>query len=927
MRDGWEGNKALQAAVKDGTAKLIPEVVEVVDAHVKVTDGQWNAGADTGVVVDAPSGGVTIGGTGSSAIAQNSDDSTEVTGLSQTVPFDALVVTWSGPDASEREIERVVAHLHPRADGGQPKTVDRFVCQLFRVVEGGNPGSDTTVVPISVPKAVDAAGSSAADFTFTFYSSGGAAPKAGPPPANGSRPQTLIRIWALQADGSQADNVAWLADSTITGGISGTTYSVLHHTAQQLIGSGAQGGSVYLLSTAVANMPRFSINRVTYASASVEFTSSAAIPDLSGSGDLVVTARGSQPHDSSLTFELDDGGGYVECVDGDVIGQDNTPSGGSDLSGVSTTGPWDAKVTLTPSTDTFSGPTVREFGIERTNSTFLNAAGELLGGARQVDPLTLKASIPRAQLRILKTGEKDFLDYGSALLSRNHTGQVEVRVWVGDPTGVHVKRKDWLLHSAWDIDDYTNGSSAHVLELLSPVRRLRFPIPKFTPTSGNDGTRDPIQFADDIAAIYEDLLDTHGELPARLIGPGCTDATTQIAKRVQEADLKDEVDTVAYLEGRAVIESQGRIKAVQVMRDAGGADTPLAYYPIGSYHPTRIGPGFTARTDETFVRYNYNESEERFEDERRYLNATALGKLGGVGLNTTHRIREQVVRWVVSQALADALGRRVVDHLFSGLIDWTIAPIYRNPGIETGDVVSATTDQFVGRNPITDEEIRGPLSVNAVVTRVGDFWGEDLDLWVPGYEHIIVGEGTTTMNIGGLPDIKIVNHRVRSIGAEATNGDQEFERDVMFQPNATCKSVEVEFGFVRPHKTADQPPPSTTFDIDYDVAVTGTDVIEHTLEDGAGSPFVFLSQDNAGVTINDSSFVLTLTPYSETGGAGGSGFAGAARQVTVDKLGDSDDIGIRVVDQAGQEMIAKRIVAVSSADFNWNGSTGELELV
>lgn len=927
MRGGWVGNKALQAAVRDGTAKLIPEIVEVVDSHVKLTDAQWDAGTATGSVVNALRGGLTITASSTGAVTQSSDDSTEVTGLSQTTPFDVLIVEWLGAGSADREIESVVARLDPRADGGAAKTVDRFVCQLYRVVEGGNPGSDTTVVPISAPKSVDATGEVAADFTFVFRLTGGGAPKVGQPPVGGGNPVTMVRIWALQDDGSAADNVAWLADSGITTHTNASTYSVTHHTADYFVGGGANGGSVYELSTVVANMPRFTINRASYSAASVEFTSAAAVPDLSGSGPLVIVARGSLPNDSSLTFEIDDGGGYVECVDGDIIGADNTSTGGSDLSGVSTTGPWDINVDLTPSTDTFSGPTVIEFGVERTNSTFLRNAAEFSGGSRKVNIPSLKASIPRAQLRILKTGEKDFLDYGSALLSRNHTGQVAVRAWIGDPTEVHVQRKDWMLHSAWDIDDYTNGSSAHILELLSPVRRLRFPIPKFTPTSGNDGTRDPVQFTDDIAAIYEDLLDTHGELPARLIGQGCTDATTQIAKRVQESDLKDEVDAVAYLEGRAVIESQGRIKAVQVMRDAGGADTPIAYYPLGSYDPTMIGPGFTARTDETFVRYNYNESEERFEDERRYLNATALGKLGGVGLNTTHRIPEQVVRWVTTEALADDLGRRVVDHLFSGLIEWTLAPIYRNPGLELGDVVSATTDQFVGRNPITDEEIRGPLSVNAIVTRVGDFWGKDIDVWVPGYEYIVVGEGTTTMNIGDLPDIKIVNHRIRAIGAESTNGDQEFERDIMFQPNATCKSVEVEFGFVRPHKAADQPPASTTFDIDYDVAVTGVNVVEHTLQDGLGAAFVFLSQDNAGTTIRDSSFVATLTPYSATGGAGGSGLAGVARQVTVDKLGDSDTPGFLFVDQSGQEMIARRIVAVSSADFSWNGTTGELELV
>jgi hypothetical protein len=199
------------------------------------------------------------------------------------------------------------------------------------------------------------------------------------------------------------------------------------------------------------------------------------------------------------------------------------------------------------------------------------------------------------------------------------------------------------------------------------------------------------------------------------------------------------------------------------MRDDAGADVPVAHFPLGSYDPVEIGPGFTARTDEVFVKYNWNETVEHFEDERRYLNATALGKLGGVGLNTTHELSDEVAKWITTEALADDVGRRIVNHFFSGLIVWRIRSHYPHPELELGDAVSIITDQFVGRNPITDAEIRGPLAALAVVVRVGDFWGTELDLWVPGYEYIVVGDGTTGLSGFGIA-------RVRRIAAEEFGG-------------------------------------------------------------------------------------------------------------------------------------------------------------
>lgn len=182
------------------------------------------------------------------------------------------------------------------------------------------------------------------------------------------------------------------------------------------------------------------------------------------------------------------------------------------------------------------------------------------------------------------------------------------------------------------------------------------------------------------------------------------------------------------------------------------------------------------------------------------------------------------------------------------------------------------------------------------------------------------------------PAIQIVGHRIRSTGGATSGGegDQTFERDVLFVPNLLCASVEVEYSFVRPIKTSAQPPTSTTFDIDYDydVTVDPGDTEVHSLEDGLGSVFGFLAQDNAGATIRDSNFFLTLTPYSATGGASGTGVAGAPVVIPVDQIGENDDVGVRVTTADDQDIPGMRLRTPSGAGVKseWNASDGEIDL-
>ena len=113
-------------------------------------------------------------------------------------------------------------------------------------------------------------------------------------------------------------------------------------------------------------------------------------------------------------------------------------------------------------------------------------------------------------------------------------------------------------------------------------------------------------------------------------------------------------------------------------------------------------------------------------------------------MNTTQELDEETCRWITGSTLADLVGKRVPYHFATGLIVWPIRSIEAHPELEIGDVVSIETTRFVGRSPLSDEEVRGRVSANAIVVGVNDPWGRDLDLWVPSFDKIVPATGTVT---------------------------------------------------------------------------------------------------------------------------------------------------------------------------------------
>lgn len=747
MRAGWTPKLQSLLWAADPVVKLIAEVVRTIASDIKDTRAEW-AAADSGTGLEfLLSGGARLFATATGDVTQATDDGTQITAIGPDTPYSIVAIEWTAPTAEDRELHNLVLRLDPQADGGQAVEVTHWQARVCRIAEK----IDDRVVlePRSAWIEVQASGTTPQDVTFNF-GSGDQYPTVGPAPSPGDNlhPVTVIQLRAIKATGD-AGNVAWLADSTLGNEVIDTGFILRHYEADFLVGQEEEevgGELIYVATPTTTGMPRFTLNRASYTAATATFSLAGNRIDLGAvpTGDVEVVASGQTPDDSSITYEIHDGVSWVGVVDGDILGQDNTSRGGSDLTSMPIQQTYDVRATLTPSTSGLRTPTVRRLGLREIETTDLTGVCDVRDAVWRVEPQTLKGEITRANVHILKTGERDYRDYGSEILAQYHIGEIEVRVWVGDPSGLHLSRHEWMHIDSFEIEDYTNDNTAHVLACVSPLRRLRKTVPPFVQTGPGTGTRTAEEYLNvTITAAFADLRDNLGALPARYRGQPVEDATL-VSKTLYEADLKDELDRLAYLAGMGLITSQGRIKAVSMMRDGPGADTPVATFYIGDYQPLVIGPGYGIRTDEFFVPWGWNEAAGTFTDEHRKINATAVEKLGGRGLQSYQRLDDETAKWVANGAHAATLADRVVRHFANGLILWELRPIYRHPHLEPGDPVVVITDRFVGRSPSSDQEVRGTVAALGVVSRASGIWGEQFSVWIPSFDQLAPAEDAVT---------------------------------------------------------------------------------------------------------------------------------------------------------------------------------------
>ena len=734
------------------TARPILETVVTRADAIKDTKAEFFAADSFTGFQLVQGGGVQLSPTNGSK-AQNTtrvagnDITSLVPPISDTI--DAGVVVWGGGDAASIELRQATAYLNPNTGGGQ--NVTAWVCQLFRF-HRGSIGTKTEQIwelqPISAPIRATAVGS-AGNITFGLV---GAAPATvGPPPlltdaardaGMPQRPVTIMFVWALQAGGAVATNVAWECDSgnsTVADGV-----HVLQRRQFTALGSADSGvgrraeGTFFNNESVAPGVPAMSLRTGTYSAATLTYTATGVgTPvDLGGAPSattvLEVTAQHRQPADSTVQVQLNATGAWVEVVDGDVIGVDNSSQGGTDLSGMNRQQSYDIRAILTPSNDAEKSPVLFRMGVRELSREQIDGIADFEDSAIAVDPLTCQSEVPSLNVVMHKDGVRDYRSYVEDLLSQRHLNELEMRVFIGHPD---LPRKDWLHVDNFLVEDYDPAGESVRLETVSPLKYMLETIPPKTLF----GLREPINYATQtLAEVWADLHTGQVGVAARYLGPGPT-ATQLVQKEVrkkqQAIDVRQQLDFIA---GRPTISSQGRFKSVRLFDD----EPPAVFFERNEIEILGIDTGYRRRITSYDVPYGWTEGDGvgqgNFADEREHSAATgAIVNLGRASSGQLLELDEETAKWIPTATLADAIGERMVRYFGTGLAQIRFRSDVAWPNLEPGDAVAIEQDDFAGRDPIRNTGIRGPAWVYARITQVHNQMGTEFTAWVVSWVNFV----------------------------------------------------------------------------------------------------------------------------------------------------------------------------------------------
>lgn len=767
MRTNWEGNLTLQDRVHGvpGDARVMVEALAVVREDTKDTREEWAAADAVSGVNLLDDGGVKLGGSVGTAADHAVATGDTFNDLDTVEPFDVIEIQWDRFGGELQEIDRVTLRVNADVSGAGVE-VTEWRAQLLRVHRDSTIGPDAIADRILELVAISAqavvphpTGPALQDIVFPFRSLlSGTSVVVGPPPVGGQEPVTVLMVWALKGQGEKAGNVALRGDAG-TVNFQGTDYRI---SAKRYdvgdVPPGANRGGVYV-DTLInpPGLPRVLVERVNYVQQTVAFTQAGNRLDLGAAptAPVEVALQGQKFGDSVFTGELavPGSGTWVAVQDGDLIGVDNTPQGGNDLTSLPLRQDYDARVTLTPGPSTFSGPIVRRIGVQERQATLFSDAVKVEGLRYSVDPVTLAGRMTTPTITFLRTGEVDYRDEVTRLFSDYHPRQLEFRVWVGHPSD---PRATWLHIDSFLVEDHEDASAGVRVMCMDVMGEAQALVPAVI-----NGERAPVVYATNLKAAYDDVMDGQIGVPARRRGPGIQDAVTAVSRTLREETGKTALDALAMIGGGTVIASQGRLVFRKMFTDADDpAPNPVAFISADALQVTGMTPGFRAKVPEYYVPYAYTEGDNGargvFDGESRTFHAEALTKVGVATVERVYRAPGKVAEWIPAVALADTIGNRVVRTMGTGLLVATVRSIYPMPHLEVGDTVSIETDRLVVKDPLTDQPVRGNVILTGRITMVDGVWGTGFQVWVQSYANIIPGKedigrpGWGTPNVGAV---------------------------------------------------------------------------------------------------------------------------------------------------------------------------------
>lgn len=641
-------------------SRVFPESIVTTLDDIKQRKDQWEAADDTTGFELLENGTVRLLASDATKLElTTSDDEWEaIDGRNAFVgggEFNCAKVVWGGNESRHMQIQDVRAYLNPNVSGGGAQ-VAFWECHLFVGNSlSGDTGSALTLTPITDGVRV-VAPQTAGDVTFDF--SGRVSrptPKLFDTGMEGG-PHMYVVIFALTATGGFAGNVGWAID---TGETDVTTDgNILTGVVLESFPDGEPPRGLVSENPAnPAGVPRCRIRTGTVAADTLEFTDPANRLDLGGTptGTVELSVKAETPGDSTVTYEIrdpDDGGSpgpWTEFVDGDTI---------ADL-GLALRDDYDFRVTFTPDAGDAVSPVLVLVGIAELERESFAYLATVEGDQGQWDPATGATRIPQAVMKAILDGEGRAPDYEAAiynLLANHDKSDIQIRAWVGDPED---DRSTWGLIAVYDIDDWEHVGPNIELLLVSPSKRL---LTQILPILDGSDEQEPLVYENELAAdVYEDIIDTQVGLPTRWRGPGIVDATTRIGKQISNSNAWAELQRICWLLGKAVIESQGQIKVVdmfgekavrQMVLGSNGwamvqtADVSAA---VGSSDVKwgRMSPGYRFAVPEYFVPYDFSYSEARFRRKTQAFHADALLKLN-VGAEAGQELEAGTAQWITS---------------------------------------------------------------------------------------------------------------------------------------------------------------------------------------------------------------------------------------------------------------------------------------
>ena len=925
MKSKWIGNAELQkyAEADPPRAYMITQTVKTTASDIKDTRTDWNGGSGAGFT-KLESGGATLAGSNDTKItisaADTADAITAMPGLTGAT-VGVAVVQWGTAAVERTPIFQLIARLDPNQSGGGVE-VTHWRAQLWRIaqVDTGSkwaPDELWDLEPLTHATTV-AAGSVVSDVTFTFARAGseiGDSP-AFPAGVTGSAlvdlPTTVIVIEALKGAGAIASNVAWIGD-TAASSETNSNHTAYRFDVLETSAAFADETFTQVRATIESNgLPRFQLIGKTFSAATITFGSTSNRIDLGAAPtntvEFVVEAE--EPGGASVVAAARVVGGstvWTTVVDGDTAIDKG-------LTG-STAGEYHMRATLTPSTDSTVAPTIRRLGAREVVIDSVPDQAILGNPVYTLNPNDFKTSIPALDMA-LRRDLRDHRDFASALFSDNHAGDIEFRVWYGSTA---LARQYWMPIDNFRLHNYESAQDPILVQAIHPLALTKQTIPVAS-TAGQiavtySGTTDTAK------TIYADLLD-RVSLAGRYKGVLMeSTSTVKLGKTISAPrPMKDELARVAYIEGGAVIPSQGRLKWKRIFTTTGGYAPDADLTVFEDIEPIRVSPNLDRRIVSFRAPYlwseDLNSGNGGYASQVFQTSTSAVSKLGHAALGSHQDLEDETAKYLLGSTYATAIAGRTVAGMAQGMVLVSFRTPYPHPWVELGDPASVPTNRFVGRGLETDRAIKGRATFYGAVVE-HDMNGTEFTVWVPDLEGYLPTPDDSIIDYGGA-SISIVDER--QVALTPSGGNQRFNREVIVIPDEECQSYKISYVYAQ----TNEPPASPTFiGSTYNVDVTAPGLSEkHTLQTSTGGDRVFLIRNTTwGGAQRDLSFTLAVTPYSRLGGSTGIGTAGKLKTIFVDDLGVTGDVGVRAtVTGSTTDVAGYRLVAGSGISLSW--STG-----